>query len=103
MRVTLSNTSPRQTSVRLVSIQVSEDCDRIVGNTSVPSKSSVAVSLAHNGRGSTVLRVTCPVWRSMSNRKVRFGSGVPMILLLDRTCLLYTSDAADERSSVDLG
>ena len=26
-----------------------------------------------------------------------------MITLLDKSCLLYTSDAADERSSVDLG
>src|SRR5678816_1412116 len=33
---------------------------------------------------------------SETNRKVRFYK-------LTRTCLLYTSDAADERSSVDLG
>ena len=31
--------------------------------------------------------------------RVDSGSGLP----LARTCLLYTSDAADERSSVDLG
>src|SRR5678809_1083062 len=31
----------------------------------------------------------------------QYGSGT--VLLWDRGCLLYTSDAADERSSVDLG
>ena len=30
-------------------------------------------------------------------------SGVPAVLAQGQGCLLYTSDAADERSSVDLG
>ena len=31
------------------------------------------------------------------------GTGLTLLLVLVDVCLLYTSDAADERSSVDLG
>ena len=34
--------------------------------------------------------------------KITIG-GKPIVSDADMTCLLYTSDAADERSSVDLG
>ena len=35
--------------------------------------------------------------------KRSYGGGVVLITGEDQRCLLYTSDAADERSSVDLG
>src|SRR5678815_988994 len=35
--------------------------------------------------------------------KGSFGVKFPFVTLLYKDCLLYTSDAADERSSVDLG
>ena len=38
-----------------------------------------------------------------SDFKVRTLDGVADDWPIDYTCLLYTSDAADERSSVDLG
>ena len=41
---------------------------------------------------------------AMSNGKKKYSLGsVLNHVLLHQTCLLYTSDAADERSSVDLG
>ena len=42
-------------------------------------------------------------WRDCENEKPVYDG--PMIVLTNKAsaCLLYTSDAADERSSVDLG
>ena len=42
----------------------------------------------------------CPTDPSVSSKII--AAGEALIILLSR-CLLYTSDAADERSSVDLG
>src|SRR5678816_3679362 len=48
----------------------------------------------YSGRQGQVLLVKVPLPEEATEVKGTF---------LDRTCLLYTSDAADERSSVDLG
>ena len=39
----------------------------------------------------------------ISEMRVNDANGIPVGLNQIYTCLLYTSDAADERSSVDLG
>ena len=60
----------------------------------------VSLSCAYSARPSTRL---CGVGVESSEKKVRFH--LPLAFDFDAApaCLLYTSDAADERSSVDLG
>ena len=41
--------------------------------------------------------------RMTSAQRTMIAGPAPGLLVYDLTCLLYTSDAADERSSVDLG
>ena len=49
--------------------------------------------------------VLIPICVLHANQRVDLAlpAGVPVAELLPGICLLYTSDAADERSSVDLG
>ena len=44
-----------------------------------------------------------PVVLLQSSGGARMQEGILSLMQMAKTCLLYTSDAADERSSVDLG
>src|SRR5678816_3328807 len=46
---------------------------------------------------------TAPVYHALTRPEVAEATGTERAIALAEICLLYTSDAADERSSVDLG
>ena len=45
----------------------------------------------------------CTTWNDLSHTGFYTSNSAPLDDNVVNTCLLYTSDAADERSSVDLG
>src|SRR5664279_4620820 len=79
--------------------ELSPALQRWVGGIKEPSPSGTrekhVLRLARDDRR---LRVAIPPFRKRSERM-----GHPTVLCNDRGCLLYTSDAADEEDSVDLG